>query len=70
MRELAAQIQSHLKKEFLSGKVISLHKIKNKYKKYDLSLSAICNHITKARKQLKKEGYKIEKVGAGKYQMS
>jgi hypothetical protein len=69
-RELAAQIQSHLKKEFMLGNMVSLHKTIKKFKRYDLNISTICNHITKVRKQLKKEGYNIEKVGAGKYQLS
>jgi N-dimethylarginine dimethylaminohydrolase len=70
MREIAAQVQSHLKKEFLSGKLISLHKVKNKFKRHNLDISTVCNHITKVRKQLKKEGYEIVKMGAGKYQLS
>lgn len=65
----ASKIRSYIELEFLTGNVISLNRIVNKFKKYDLSVSAICNHITAIRKELEKKGYKVKKLERGKYQI-
>ena len=64
--EIAAQVRSHILQEFLSGNIVSLHQVLNKFK--TLNLSTVCNHIRIIKQQLKSEGYKIKKIGAGKYQ--
>ena len=64
--EVAAQVRSHVLQEFLSGNVVSLHRVLKKFK--TLNLSTVCNHIRTVKQQLDGEGYEIKKIGAGKYQ--
>lgn len=63
-------IRVFIQKRFLSGKVVSLKEIKEKYKNKKLSDACLCNHMANVRKNLIKEGYKFRKVGAGKYCLS
>jgi len=65
----ASRIRSHVELEFLTGNIVSLNKIVNKFKKCTLSISAVCNHISTVRIDLQKKGYKIEKIERGKYQL-
>jgi len=64
--ETAAQVRSYVLQEFISGEVVSLHRVLKKFK--TLSISTVCNHIRTVKQQLAKEGYEIKKIGAGKYQ--
>jgi hypothetical protein len=68
--QTATIIKAHILTEFLSGKEVTLHGVRKKFKKYDLSLSAVCNHISRVRQELESEGYKIEKAGAGRYRLA
>jgi hypothetical protein len=67
--ETAKQIRAYIIKEFLSEKVVTLHGIAKRFNKYGLSLSAICNHIRRVKKELDKEGCEIKKIGPGKYKL-
>lgn len=68
--QTATVIKAHILTEFLSGNVVALHGIRKKFRKDNLSLSAVCNHISRVREELEKEGYKVVKVGAGKYRLA
>jgi hypothetical protein len=70
MLEIASQVRSYIITEFLSKNIVSLHRVAKKFKKFDLKLCTVCNHIRRVRDELEGEGYVIEKVGAGKYQIT
>jgi hypothetical protein len=65
----ASKIQKFLLNTFLNGKVVDLKSLKKKYKNYQLTDAALCNHIKKVRDKLLTKGYAIDKVGAGRYRM-
>lgn len=64
---LASKIQEYIYSKFLDKKIVSLKDLKKKFKKYELSDAALCNHIRKMKETLEKEGYIIQKVGVGMY---
>lgn len=63
----AGRIRSYVELDFLAGNEVSLTKLKEKFKKYDLTDSTFCNHISYVKNNLAKQGYKISKVSVGKY---
>ena len=64
------EIQKFIKTKFLSGESVSLNELKEKFSKQSLTDACLCNHMTRAKKFLCKEGYKFKKIGAGKYCIS
>jgi hypothetical protein len=63
----AKRIQTHIKKNLLKGKVLSLKDLK---KKYDgLTTACLCSHFSKIRAILQDQGHEIAKVGGGKYKL-
>jgi hypothetical protein len=70
LRHDAKIIRRWIKRQLLDGKVVRLSELARRYKRYNLSLACFCNHFAAVRKQLEKEGHKIEKVKRGEYQLS
>lgn len=65
----ASKIHNFVLNTFLNGRVVDLKSLKKKYKQYQLTDAALCNHVKKVRDKLVSKGYAIEKVGAGRYRM-
>ena len=63
------KIQNFITTTFKQGDVVDFQKIKKKFKTLTLSDATICNHVKKSRDKLTAEGYKFEKIGAGKYRI-
>lgn len=63
----AAEIKAFIQKTLLSGNVISLKHLKEKYKNFDFTDACLCNHLSIVRKDLESTGKIIKKIGAGKY---
>ena len=63
------KIQKFITTTYKQGEIVDLQKIKKKFKNFTLTDAALCNHAKKSREKLALEGYKFEKVGAGKYRM-
>ncbi len=61
-------INDHIENLFRNGQIVSLKQLVNNFQKIKVSTACICNHISKIRKRLQKEGLKIVKLGGGKYQ--
>lgn len=66
---LAAKIQEYVYSKFLKKEIVSLKNLKKRFEKYELSDPALCNHIRKMKETLEKEGYIVQKVGAGMYRI-
>ena len=63
------KIQKFIIKTFKQGGVVDFKQLKKKFRNLALSDAALCNHVKKSRDRLAAEGYKFEKVGAGKYRI-
>ena len=63
----SAKIREFIQQEFLNGKIVSLDRLKIRYKNYHISDSCLCNYLSAVRKQLVKNGQNIVKTGRGKY---
>jgi hypothetical protein len=63
----AQKIRDFIRETFLENKPVELHNVAKKFKNQNLTLACFCNHISKVRKELTNEGYRIEKIGGGKY---
>jgi hypothetical protein len=66
---LASQIKSFIQKKFLKGEVVALRDLRRRYKRYNLSVPCLSNHIARVRQELAVKGKAVERVGAGKYQI-
>lgn len=66
----AEKIQKFIARRFISGKPLSLKELKDKYKSCNLTDACLCQHMTKVRKALIKEGRAFQKLVAGKYQLA
>jgi hypothetical protein len=66
----ASKIRKHIEDEFLKGATVSLKKLKQKYAKYYLSDSCLCNHLQAVRQLLIHNGYTVEKISGGTYRVS
>jgi len=65
----ANTIAAHVKKLFLDYKTVSLANLESKFSKFGLSKSALCNHISRMRAELKRQGYKVSKIKRGEYKL-
>jgi hypothetical protein len=65
--ETASRIKSYVSETFLSGGVVALHDLQERFKDDNLSISCLCNHVARVRKELNKNGKKVIKVKAGHY---
>jgi len=63
----ANKINKHIIDCFMNRTSVSLKDLKNKFKQYNLSDAALCNHVRRAKKQLEKQGLSFVKTGAGSY---
>ena len=66
----ARKIKAYITDTFLSGGVVSLHELEDKFRGEELSISCLCNHVTRVRKELAKQGKKVVKIRAGEYAIS
>ncbi len=65
----AKKIKSYITAKFLAGDVVSLHDIQDHFRNDDLSISCLCNHVTRVRKELAVGGRRIAKLKAGEYRL-
>ena len=63
------KIKKSIKKTFLLRKTVSTKSIKLKFKNLNLSNSSFCNYLKKVKDELRKQGYKFIKTGAGEYRI-
>jgi|LakMenE01Jun11ns_1017448.scaffolds.fasta_scaffold9897411_1 hypothetical protein len=66
----AKTIRDFIRTDFVSGRTVSLKEVKAKYHKHNLTDACLCNHITVVRRQLMKEGFEFQKIGAGEYRIA
>lgn len=64
------EITDYVKDLFLNGHLVSLREVLSHFADRDISSSYICSHISRVRKELEGLGYRIIKVGGGKYRMA
>jgi hypothetical protein len=67
--KIASQIKQYIRESLLKGEVVELQSIITQFKKLKLTPACFCNHFSKVRQELAAEGYAIEKIGGGKYQV-
>lgn len=65
----AAKIEKFIKNRFHSGEDLSLKELKDKYKNCNLTDACLCQHMTRIRKSLTRQGHQFRKTGAGVYRM-
>lgn len=65
----AKQIRKYITDKFQTREVVSLKELKRKFKRHKLTDAALCNHIRRVKEELATQGYKLVKVGAGKYRI-
>lgn len=61
------QIKNYIEKQFKNKNIVSVKELKSKFKQYNLSDSTFSNHIKNVKLQIEKQGFKVKKVGTGKY---
>jgi hypothetical protein len=66
----ASKIKQYIVTKFKTDEVVSLKDLKNKFKRCQLSDTALCNHIRRVKDEMQKKGYTFIKVGGGKYQLN
>lgn len=65
----ASKIQEYIYSQFLQKETVSLKELKKRFKRYELSDAALCNHVRKVKESLVNQGYNIQKVGGGMYRI-
>jgi hypothetical protein len=65
----ARRIKAYITGKFLAGEVVSLHELQDHFSKNNLSISCLCNHVTRVRKELAVGGQRVVKVRAGEYKL-
>lgn len=68
--KIAETIKKYIFQQFEKRNPVSLTELKKKFKKYELSDSALCKHIRKSKIELEKQGYKFVKTNTGEYKPS
>tara|TARA_Y100000034_G_scaffold106329_3_gene134965 strand:- start:743 stop:1222 length:480 start_codon:yes stop_codon:yes gene_type:complete len=68
--QVASKIRAYIEAELLTGQTVYLREVMKRFKTFNLSKPAICNHIRRVRDDLESKGYEVEKVGAGKYRIN
>lgn len=66
----ANKINKFILTRLTSRASISLKDLKSRFKQCELSDSALCNHIRRAKKQLENQGWTFTKTAAGTYKAS
>lgn len=67
-RPRSKTIRDWIKTQLIAGKQVKLNGIFETFSELNMTKAAYCTHYTAVRKELTKEGWKIEKVGGGTYQ--
>ncbi len=62
------KIREYIYSQFISGNIVSLKELINKYKHCNLTNACLCNNLSIVRNQLKEKG--LVKLGGGKYKIS
>lgn len=65
----AAKIQKFIRTRLVAGKDVSLAELRKRYAKEKLSVPALCNHIRRVKSELESQGFRISKIGCGKYRI-
>lgn len=68
-RQNAREIRKFIRSELVAGAIVTLKSLRKQFLATGLSNSCLCNHFSAVRHELQKCGYKIEKQGAGAYQL-
>jgi hypothetical protein len=63
----AKKVRAQIRKQFLTGKTVSLKELCGTFEGLKVSPACICHHMRIVREELEHEGCKIIKVGGGKY---
>lgn len=63
----AKKIREYVRERLVSGQSLKLSNVAEQFKQYNLTLACFCQHARAVRKELEKEGFNIEKIGAGEY---
>lgn len=66
----ANQIQEYIRKQMLDGLTVSLKQLKQHFADLKVTDACLSNHFSRVRKILNKEGFTVEKLGAGMYHLS
>lgn len=61
------QIKNYIEKQFKNKNIVSVKELKNEFKQYNLSDTTFSNHIKNVKLQIEEQGFKVKKVGTGKY---
>ena len=64
---VAEKVKKYVGEQFQKRNTVSLKDLKNKFKKYELTDAALCNHVRRVKSELEKDGFKFLKIGAGQY---
>jgi len=65
----AKTIRKWIKNQLVDGQTVDLCNLKKRYKRYNLTPTAMCNHFSETRKQLIEEGFRVKKLGQGEYRL-
>lgn len=66
---IANQVKKYIFERFQSRNFVSVKDLKNKFKKYNLTDSALCNHIRRVKQEFEKEGFQIVKTNSNQYKV-
>ena len=65
----AAKIKNYIENRLLNEKNISFNNVLQEFLDYKLNKATISNHIARVKSKLEAKGYKIERIGKGKYRL-
>lgn len=67
MIDNAQTIRNHILEKMENGEAISLQGLKVRFSHLGVTDACLSNHLSWTRKKLEQDGYRVEKIGAGKY---
>lgn len=62
-------VYNYVKNKLLKDQSISLSNLESEFKEFGLSKAALCNHMTKVRKELISTGHTVVKLKRGEYKI-
>lgn len=65
----ADAIREFIEIGLMAGETISLKELRSEFAKYNLTTACFCNHMRKTLEALQKRGFRVKKVGGGKYRL-
>jgi len=65
-----ADIRKCIKSKFEAGDIVDLHDLMNMFEYTGVGMSCICNHVTTVKKEICSKGRVVNKIGAGRYQLT